>query len=173
MNKALYLALFAAGATVGSLAAWRYTKTKYEKWAQEEITAVREYYKNAFETMKEETAETEEATPVVLEKVEAPKVEEKKVEVKAVKDGPYVIPPEEFGEMDGYETVTLIYYADEVLTDDADDPIDDIDGMVGFDSLSHFGEYEDDSVFVRNDQRRCDYEILLDNRRYEDIYYGV
>ena len=28
------------------------------------------------------------------------------------------------------------------------------------DGLEHFGEYEEDSVFVRSDAKRCDYEIL-------------
>ena len=31
----------------------------------------------------------------------------------------------------------------------------------------HFGEQ--DSVFVRNDDMRMDYEILLDERRYESV----
>ena len=48
------------------------------------------------------------------------------------------------------------------------DIVDDIEETVGIDSLTHFGEYEDDSVFVRNDERKCDYEILLDDRDYED-----
>ena len=29
--------------------------------------------------------------------------------------------------------------------------------------------YEDDSVFVRNDVMKCDYEILLDHRNYKDV----
>ena len=41
--------------------------------------------------------------------------------------------------------------------------------MVGFESLNHFGEYEDDSVFVRNDAKKCDYEILLDQKLYSDV----
>ena len=49
------------------------------------------------------------------------------------------------------------------------DIVDDIEETVGIDSLTHFGEYEDGSVFVRNDERKCDYEILLDHRNYEDV----
>ena len=47
--------------------------------------------------------------------------------------------------------------------------IEDVESMIGFESLSHFGEYEDDSVFVRNDARKCDYEILQDQRLYSDV----
>ena len=82
---------------------------------------------------------------------------------------PYVIAPEEFGEIDDYGTCSLTYYADEVLADELDEMVENIDDAVGIESLSHFGEYEDDSVFVRNDRLMCDYEILLDTRRYTDI----
>lgn len=79
---------------------------------------------------------------------------------------PYVISPEEFDELTGYNTETLTYYADGVLTDCHDDIIEDVENTVGLDSLNHFGEYEDDSVHVRNDARQCDYEILKDYREY-------
>ena len=36
---------------------------------------------------------------------------------------PYVITPEQFGEYNEYGTKTLIYYADNVLTDEIDNPI--------------------------------------------------
>lgn len=81
---------------------------------------------------------------------------------------PYVISPDEFGEKDGYENVTLTYYADGVLTDYFDNVISNIDEVVGFDSLDHFGEYEDDAVFVRNDKMETDYEILRDLRDFNE-----
>ena len=45
------------------------------------------------------------------------------------------------------------------------------DDVVGMESLTHFGEYEDDSVFVRNDRLKCDYEILMDERTYSGSYF--
>lgn len=83
-------------------------------------------------------------------------------------DEPYVISPEEFGELD-YEKISLTYYADDVLADEFDGLVENIDSIVGLESLNTFGEYEDDSVFVRNDKLRCDYEILKDLRRWEDV----
>ena len=50
-----------------------------------------------------------------------------------------------------------------------DEKVEDVDNVVGLESLAHFGEYEDDSVFVRNDRLKCDYEILLDQRTYSDV----
>lgn len=81
---------------------------------------------------------------------------------------PYVISPDEFGEKDGYENVTLTYYADGVLTDYFDNVISNVDEVVGFDSLNHFGEYEDDAVFVRNEKMETDYEILRDLRDFNE-----
>ena len=82
---------------------------------------------------------------------------------------PYVISPDEFGEADDYDMISLTYYADKVLADDWNDPIEDIEATVGSDSLTHFGEYEEDSVFVRNDRLRVDYEILLSNLKFSDV----
>lgn len=82
---------------------------------------------------------------------------------------PHIIAPEEFGE-NGYREVSLTYYADGILVDEGDKPIKDVDGTVGADYASHFGEYEDDSVFIRNDAMQIDFEILRDLRNYSDIY---
>ena len=84
--------------------------------------------------------------------------------------GPYVITPDEFGEKDNYEQISLTYYIDGILADDFDEPIDDIDDVIGLTAVNHFGEYEPDSVFVRNDERKCDYEVLLDQREYSKIH---
>lgn len=82
----------------------------------------------------------------------------------SVQTSPYIIAPEQFGEDDDYERISLTYYANGVLVDDIDEVLndDDVEASVGLESLNHFGEYEEDSVYVRNDSRKCDYEILLD-----------
>ena len=83
-------------------------------------------------------------------------------------DRPYVIPPEEFGELD-YNMISLTYYADDVIADDNNEIIDHIDETIGNDAINHFGEYEDDSVYIRNDALECDYEILRSEREYSDV----
>ena len=87
----------------------------------------------------------------------------------SIKHGPYVITPDEFGEFDDYDKISLTYYADHILTDDNDEIMEDVEGAIGFESLNHFGEYDDDSVFVRNDRLKTDYEILRDERDYSDV----
>lgn len=88
---------------------------------------------------------------------------------KSVAKEPYVISPFDFGEIDDYDRVSLTYYADNILEDENYDIITekDRDDYIGNKALFTFGEYEDDSVFVRNERLRTDFEILRDYRTYE------
>lgn len=98
------------------------------------------------------------------------KTKKKEEEVKEEMDAskPYVISPEEFGECD-YAIISLTYYTDGTLTNDRDKIIANVDELIGEDSLNHFGEYEEDSVFVRNDELQTDFEILKDYRAFSEI----
>lgn len=81
---------------------------------------------------------------------------------------PYVIEPIEFGELDGYKTFELTYYEDGILEDEDYDIVKNPEEILGPDALGSFGEYEDDSVFVRNERLRADFQILKDYRTYDE-----
>ena len=85
-----------------------------------------------------------------------------------VAKNPYVISPFDFGEIDEYNRISLTYYADGVLEDEDQEIVTDVDDLIGVGSLNTFGEYEDDSVFVRNERLRTDFEILKDYRTYAE-----
>ena len=185
MNRTLSnVLLFATGAVVGSLVTWRIFKSRYE--------IVDDVEKKIDETEDE----SEEEDPEVLESkmnykkpplkdyvkmVETygykPKthMEEVEEELANGEQGdediyePFIIRPEEYGELHAYETLSLNYYADGVLTDDLDNPIEDVESLVPADFADHFGEYDDNAVFVRNDNLECDYEILRDLRKFTDV----
>lgn len=182
MYKAIF---FTLGFAVGSFTTWRMLKTTYEKVAQDEIDSVKEAYNNLKESYIKEMKNAEKQMASEFDnddnvnktlnslkrydgiiRRENYYSEDCEMEVDEVQK-PYVIPPDEFGESD-YETETLYYYADKVLVDTNDNIIDDVDDIVGVESLNHFGEYEDDSVFVRNDKYKTDYEILLDLDNFYD-----
>ena len=171
-----------------------YTKKKYEQIAQEEIDSVKEVLTEQLKKLKNDISEQPPNAQHVNEKLSemaknkpnlteyAAKVHENgytnysdvtKQETSDKEDETvekaYVISPDEFGEFEDYEKISLTYYADQVLADNNDDLVDDIENVVGFDSFNHFGEYEEDSVFVRNDWLKCDYEILADPRNYHDV----
>ena len=182
-----HIIAFVAGATLGSLATYMVVKKKYEQIAQEEIDSVKELYSK--KKTKEEDSDNEQDIQVDEHEVEEyegiidstgyakysdiskNKTNNKRENV----ERPYIIRPEEFGEMDDYETISLTHYSDGVLTDDENEIIadDEIDEVVGSDYAEHFGEYEDDSVHVRNDRLKCDYEILLDPRKYPEVHNGT
>lgn len=84
--------------------------------------------------------------------------------------GPRVISPEEFGENTNYEVLSFTYYADGILTDEDDHVISNPEDYIGDEALNSFGEYEDDSVFVVDDDIETYYEILLDESNYSDKY---
>jgi hypothetical protein len=166
---------FAAGAAIGSLIAWKISKSRYEQLMEKETEELRKYYNNKFAESKEEDSceVDEEELEDYKEKLEKfgyvnYSNSSEKTGVDDT-DKPYVIKPEDFGSIDEYEKVSLTYYSDGILADELDFVIEDVEDAVGKDSLNHFGEYEDDSVFVRNDRLECDYEILRDSRKYVDV----
>lgn len=186
-NRSLFSLGFIIGAASGATVAWYLLKDKYETLAQEEIDSVKEVFARREQEMKDETVkrnvaegikDSDRTKPDLKEYAEQLKkngytrysdlsADDEGVSDKQTK--PYVIPPEQFGDDESYDQISLTYYADGVLADENDEVIDDVEETVGIESLNHFGEYEDDSVFVRNDTRKCDYEILLDQRTYSEV----
>lgn len=179
MNSTLNnVCIFVAGAAIGSAITRKIMKDRYEQIVREDKESMREYYERKYSVDKNEASEDEtepDDDQVAIEDYEATldrfgytnysNMENKEVDNV---DRPHVIPPGEFGELHGYQERSLIYFKDKVLTDDDYELVEDVDDIVGLDSLNHFGEYEDDSVFVRNDRLETDYEILLDSRNYSD-----
>lgn len=180
MNNGLLskIVIFAAGAAVGSVVTWKLVKTKYEQIAQEEIESVREVYSGQISTIDEEDGDEEseederDEYEQIVKKSGYTQYQANKLNTEEDEDvmiEPYVIVPEEFDE-NGYETVTLFYYADGVLaTSDTNEVIENHDELVGEDFETHFGEYEEDSVFVRNDNIQTDFEILKDRRTFSEV----
>lgn len=164
--------MFTAGAAIGSAVTWKVVKTKYERIAQEEIESVREVYERSSkdeeptEESDEEEDENIDGYKDMIDSLGYTKTIEK--EEDDVSE-PYVIAPEEYDE-NGYETVSLYYYEDGVLENAITrEVIENANELVGDDFVNHFGEYEDDSVFVRNDKIKTDFEILKDGGYYSEV----
>lgn len=192
MNTKVACAIaFVAGAAVGVAASWRVLDTKYKKLADKEIASVKELFyskpvenneepdeseEEEFEQSPEEDFTEEEKEEYVnltsnYTNYATKSVVEEEPNVEITDSEPYVISPVELGDCD-YDVIDLIYYeGDNTLTDEEDEIIDDVGDLIGWESLEHFGEYEDDSVCVRNDVRKVDYEVLLDVRKYSEVMY--
>lgn len=173
--------LFTTGATVGSVVTWVLLKTKYEKIANEEVESVREYYANKEKPESEQLSETdieesnidnsEESKNTynnIIDKNNYSIKKENEEEEEEDMYKPEVIAPEESWECE-YPTLSLVYYeGDGVLANDDNEIIDNVEELVGEDFASHFGEYEDDSVFIKNDKMGVYYEILRDYGCYSE-----
>lgn len=187
MNNALKnLFIFAVGAAAGAVATWKLLNDKYEKLYHEEVEAYKEYHKEKSEKtepesksepeQKKETPKTDTSDPLMdklRDTVEragytdySTTKEKQEPEEKDIR--PYVIRPEELGDQIGYDVIELTYYADGVVAEE-DEVMDDVDEVIGIDSLGHFGQFEEDAVCVRNDRLKCDYQIILDERTYSDV----
>lgn len=177
MNNAVKMIFsFALGAAAGSVIAWKVTANKYERMCDEAIADVKARYSVPKDTdTHDESAKTEEETSDDEDEPDAVDTyidiastytsDDSGKENKRSMIRPHVIPAEDFDTF-GYDTATLTYFADGVLADEWDRVIKNADDIVGDD----FAEYleEEDSVYVRNDELKCDYEILRDLQTYAD-----
>ena len=167
---------FLSGVGIGSVVTWALLKNKYEQTFQEECDDFDEFEDEPEEIERgirteaksvDEAADNFDDYKNIAKKYDTKNNENKEEE----KMKPYVITPEEFDTNDEYDTISLTYYeGDGVMVDDCDEAMDDdeIERTVGYEALNHFGEYEDDSVFVRNEELKTDYEILLDVGSFSD-----
>ena len=179
-NKMLYLATFAIGAAIGSVATWQITKKKFEQQVQEEISSVKEAFERAYAEEShcdEASVEVEENDSVVCEECESDEKEYKSItdlyapnkKTESISNHVFTISPEEFAENDEYQVVCLSYFEDDRLAD-IEGNLVDINTTVGHAALTQFGEYEDDVVHVRNTLLKTDYEILLEPKTYSEAY---
>jgi hypothetical protein len=181
------LCIFAAGALAGAAVAARVVRDKYQQEAEEEIAEMRDYYrelrKNA-KTPNEDTIVEEKEVKEENDKNEYDEIvknytnytqyndtetRENKKEEKEERTNyePFIIDVEEFGEDPTYDTATLTYYKDKVLTDDLDDVIDY--SVAGEENLKIFDEHPDcKAIYVRDDIYMVDYEIIRDPYQYDE-----
>lgn len=168
-----------AGAVIGAVGAIifsRYEEQKANTITFEEIKAEAE--PKPEESKQDEQPKTAKADAHLEEKkdileiskelAEEPPVNYTKPRKKRPKK-PFVISPEELGDLEDYQTITLNYFADGTLTDEDYKVVEDLDDLIGPEALTHFGEYEEDSVCVRNEKYKCDFEILNDLREYDEV----
>lgn len=181
---------FTMGAAVGALVAWKVLEKKYDKLIDEEIESVKESFSRMYKDGN--TEPEEEPTVIDGDEITTGKIDPEQLSIReykqiikeskytnysgmgeednVVSEKPYVIAPDDFDELYGYEAISLTYYADGVLTDAmSNELVEDVDNVVGADFADHIGDYEESAVHIRNDRLKADYEILCDLRNYSDV----
>lgn len=186
-NSSIATISFIGGAALGAIITWKVLEKKisdkYEAISQEEIKSVKEKFTiPKVEVKKEESKKEETSTQKIMTKPSlseyAKKVEKytnySNVENNGAhfepenKTKPYVISPDEFGEDEDYDQQELTLYSDGILADEDDTVLDPNEVVGGKKNLDHIGDYEDDAVHIKNEARKIYYEVLVDERTYEE-----
>lgn len=188
---------FAAGAIVGSVATWKFVEERYKRIADEEIESVKEHLRARAEELglvdkdvaeseiEDEAAYRPEINKTSIKEIKKAAyvdysaitrdlgyVSEPKEDNTAEKQSgisPYVIDQNDFGMNEDYNVDSMLYHADDYLTDENNELIDYIEDSVGYECLNKFKESDTDVVYVRNDETKTDYEILKVNTKYKDL----
>lgn len=189
--------IFLLGAATGSLITYKIVEKKYIKIMEQEIEDFKEYSQQKMNELKEKFEGSQEKD-FVMTTTEYPdgKIVNESIHYKnkleelgyavgmdtseneedytviteqpVERTKPYVISPEEYGELE-YERISLTLYADGVLVEDGEEVIIDNPEMLIGDTLKHFGQFEDDALHVRDEDNECDYEILKSEKNYYDL----
>lgn len=186
------------GSVGGFFAGYYFSKNKYLAIAEKEIASVKKVYENHFN--KQEQPEVVESKPIPPKRpIPVPLVDPEKEEYKNYagmygKESsepigkpsktsigtpkipkktspklPHVITPEEFRDSE-LEAETLIWYSDKILADSDGRIIHNPNEVIGPEALSTFGRYMDDTVYVRDEDKKIDYEIIWDARKYSSVH---
>ena len=159
------LLIFIAGVGVGIGASYNIIKKKHDEILEEEIASVKETYSKKNEEEKKcenpdkETPEPEETVKEEYEKLakEYSSVKEDD-KLNKVNTEIYEISYDDFGE-EGYEEIELTYYIDdEILTDDADEPMEELDIISSIGSIDILDGCKDgEYIYIRNKEKEIDY----------------
>lgn len=180
MNRGINVIIFAVGTAIGAFTIWQILKKKYDKRLQEETQQVWAEIHTASSNNKTEETVNDEFFTDRTEKPDlaeyAERIRREQYNETAAKnvperdtEHPYIIYPDEYGCIEEYDTLPLTYYEDGVLADDDDNIVYEVDELVGRESLDHIGEFEENVIHVRNDKKRCDYEITTSLRTYSEV----
>lgn len=88
-------------------------------------------------------------------------------------DRPYCIYPGDVGELPGYKVFSVTLYSNGIAAELVDtgngcveEPIYDIDEILGEENFVHIGEIESDMVYIRNDVYKSDYVVYATDDEY-------
>ena len=166
------LLIFIAGVGVGIGASYNLIKKKHDEILEEEIASVKETYsknnKESNEVTEEEEPEPEEIASVKEKYEKITKEYSELNEENCTNSEIYEISYDDFGE-EGYEEIELTYYIDdETLTDDADEPMEELDIISSIGSIDILNGCKDgEYIYIRNEEKEIDYSIAISENRRE------
>ena len=163
---------FVAGAVIGAVGMKYYLDKRYFGPIDEPDDEEEESPKVEREPKSEKTTadastedETDEAARIEYNKVASQYTEETE------KKAPYVISREEFNDGTMPTHCTYSYFEDGIFEDEYNEIVEDAEEALGFTAAKMaemFKDNEDDLIYIRNEARYCDYEILREGITYKD-----
>jgi len=172
MNNKSFMA-FIVGAAAGAGAAWLYAKKYFGQQIDDVIAKC-----NAVEAEEQPKINKQEKEDDSEAPAEAEKGSDGLVRYnKAIKENgysdkvaqkPYFISPDEFKDGTMTTAVTWSYFEDGIVTDEYDNIVDDVEQAIGDLDLLVDAFGDEDIAYVRNEDRKCDYEILREGVYYTD-----
>lgn len=187
-----YILAGLAGLTIGAAGAWYLAKTHYEEIANQELKErlskrkskkspddisekpkekkekvntwngdkgdLKDYVEHAkkYQTFSDDIPTSKKRGDALDEKEDLEELEN--IEM---------IPESLFGDEEDYDQISLTYYANDILADDAGEIVDDRESVVGeVDFIEDFDE--DDAIYICNHRHKAYYEILRSEEDYSD-----
>ncbi|MCM1525225.1 MAG: hypothetical protein NC120_12300 [Ruminococcus sp.] len=169
MSKGIvYPLILLLGIFCGAAVSYRYLENKFKILADEEIESVKSAFLNHRKIAKPDV-ENKEKTTVSSDtgSIDYCRPDRRKQQEKT-DDVTYPITEGQFGEFEDYEKISLTCFTDGVLTDEDYERIEANETNVGKDFML-FLPAESDFAYIRNDDVKTDYEIVLDGRSYEEL----
>ena len=166
------LIIFVVGVGVGIGASYNLIKKKHDEILEEEIASVKETYskynKESDEVTEEKEPEPEEIASVKEKYEKLTKEYSELNEDSCTNSEIYEISYDDFGE-EGYTEIELTYYIDDnTLTDDADEPMEELDIISSIGSIDILNGCKDgEYIYIRNEEKEIDYSIAISENRRE------
>lgn len=184
--------IFAAGVAIGSVATWLAIKKKYADLAQEEIDSVKDIYAkiNQEAIDKAAAAKNKPDISIYTQAVMASEPEQEETEqINASEDYEeypiiekvmYEIEPGEFASYDNYNTkISILYFEDNVFTDERYDKIDPrdyfskktvlLEGGDPVDTIDYIHRMVKDEICIRDTELGLDIDVYTQGRDYSDF----
>lgn len=182
--------VFCVGAIVGATSCYFLLNNHYKKLAQTEIDSVKEYFAKRKEQKEQENDIPKEQEKTNSERIETEVVDYGEYAAKKIGDQlqeneknrreevmvkyehpsdedtlPYIIDDKTVGSVSFYSRATLLYYMgnDTLVDEESDEPVDDIEGTIGFDNLEILKSIPETTIYVRNVGYGIDYEVIKIN----------
>lgn len=163
MNGKVIIAAI-VGIVVGGGAGFFGAKKYYEKIMDRDIAEVKAHYCVPKEKTVPDTKEAEKIEEVM------PKPEEPEKPTVVKRPNIAIISPSEFvaKRSDPHYVETWTYWHDGTVTNEDGNVVVDYEDFIPADVGLHFGEYEEEVVYVRDYDQHIDYEVIYDERDYND-----